>query len=64
MKKVIQSIVLWFLIGATVTGSVYRLIENPKNESMLKIISFNFVLLVLATAISVLGYYSSKKKDK
>ena len=64
MKEIIKSTFFYFFIAATFTGSLYKIIENPKNEPILKLISINLLFLLIAFLFSYFGYKSQQKKNK
>jgi hypothetical protein len=61
MKEVFKSTVIYFLIGATVTGSVYHLITYDSIEELQKALVYNLILIVIAFLFSFIGYKSKKK---
>lgn len=63
MKEIIKSTLFYFFIVATFTGSLFKIIENPYHESILKLILVNIIYLLIAFLFSYFGYKSQQKKN-
>lgn len=60
MKTILRNTFIYFLFGASVTGSIYKLIYNPEGESITKLIVLNVVMVVIAFILSYLGDRADK----
>jgi hypothetical protein len=64
MKKILLNTIYIFLFIQMSTGSVYRLFDNCRNESLLNLIGLNIILLAFSFLFSYLGYLADKKRGK
>ena len=64
MKSFMRNAFLLFMIGAAVTGSIYKLIYNPEQENVLKLILINIVMIVLGFLFSFLGARADKNNQR
>lgn len=62
MKPIVRSVFMYYFVGAALTGSLYKLIYNPEDESILKLLIVNIVMLAIAYMFSYFGYLADKKK--
>ncbi|MCY1246146.1 hypothetical protein D3C86_1837740 [compost metagenome] len=63
MKSIVRSVFMYYFVGAALTGSLYKLIYNPEDESILKLLIVNIVMLAIAYVFSYFGYLADKKKN-
>lgn len=64
MKEILRITVSYYIFLAAITGSIYQIIENPKNESLIKLISLNILYFFIAFLISYFGHKSQERKNK
>jgi ABC-type Fe3+ transport system permease subunit len=62
MKEILKSTFVYFLIGSTVTGSVYHLLNYTSNQELTDALLYNLILVVIAFIFSFLGYKFQKNK--
>lgn len=60
MKEIFKSTLIYFFIGATFTGSVYKLINNFEQESIVKLMLINVTILIIAFLFSFFGFKFKK----
>ncbi|HBS85307.1 MAG: hypothetical protein A2W91_15995 [Bacteroidetes bacterium GWF2_38_335] len=58
--------VLVFLFISSITGSIYRLINNCENENFTKLVILNLVFIGFSFLVSFIAfkYFLKKKKSK
>lgn len=63
MNDILKSTFVYFLIGSTVTGSIYNLLTYVSNNDLIDALVYNLVLIVIAFFFSFVGYKFQKKKE-
>jgi len=63
MKAILKSTFFYFFIATTFTGSIYKIIENSNEESLLVLIGYNVMYFIIAFAFSYLGFLTQRKKE-
>jgi hypothetical protein len=63
MKQILRITLAYYIFLAAITGSIYKIIENTNNESILKLIGLNIINIFIAFVISYFGHKSQQKKN-
>lgn len=63
-KQVIKSALIYFLIGATVNGSVYKLITYTTNKELLDALVINLIVIITAFIFSFVGSKFKNNNNK
>lgn len=64
MKEVFKSTIFYFLLGSTVTGSVYKLITYTTNKELLDALVHNLIVIIIALIFSFVGSKLKKNNNK